>query len=205
MEEDNSSQPPETRVDEDSKTNERNQLKRKRKKSVRFAPGTAQEPTTKRVIKRRRCGNVEPSSDCDPSTWYTRHELKDILKSIFLTVQVQDCMSSMSLGQATTIEGTVISGDPRFLLQYRERCKLIRLKMYETIKNVKDFETATGNKVPPELLSEHLRIFSKPMEMDALEWASNRKNDVYDPAACTPMEMPLRKREDPTEGSSMIG
>ena len=188
MEEDNSSQPPETRVDEDSKTNERNQLKRKRKKSVRFTPGTALEPSTKRVIKRRRHGNVEPSSDCDPSTWYTRHELKDIQKSVILAVQVQDCMSSVWPGQTITNEGTVISGDPRFLLQYRERCKLIRLKMYETIKNVKDFEIATGNKVPPELLSEHLRIFSKPMEMNAVEWASNMKNNVYDPEASIPME-----------------
>eukprot|EP00531_Pseudo-nitzschia_arenysensis_P018756 CAMPEP_0116139856 /NCGR_PEP_ID=MMETSP0329-20121206/13532_1 /TAXON_ID=697910 /ORGANISM="Pseudo-nitzschia arenysensis, Strain B593" /LENGTH=336 /DNA_ID=CAMNT_0003634921 /DNA_START=83 /DNA_END=1093 /DNA_ORIENTATION=+ len=174
----------ETRIDEDSKNHERNRLKRKRRRvnlRVRFTPGTALEPTTKRVMKKRKQINGEASSDCDPSRWYTKQELKDIQKSCIFAVKTQDFISSMwpvSEGQVQTTGGTIttatLSGDPfldRFSLQNRKRRKLARWKMNETTKVVKEFEIATGTNAPPELLSELLRNYSKPMEMDAIEWA----------------------------------
>ena len=55
--------------------------------------------------------------------------------------------------------------------------------MNETTRVVKEFERTTGTKVPPELLSELLRLHSKPMEMDAVEWALNMKKAAAAAAA----------------------
>ena len=59
----------------------------------------------------------------------------------------------------------------RFSERNRKRRRLARWQMYETTKAIQQFEAATETKVPPELLSEVLRIYSKPMEMDAIESA----------------------------------
>ncbi len=204
-----------TRIDEDSKTHERNQLKRKRRRAnlrVRFTPGTALEPTTKRVLKKRKQIAGEASSDCDPSIWYTKQELKDIQKSCIFAVKTQDFMSSMwpaSEGQVQTTSTSssssstttsTLSGDPfldRFSLRNRKKRKLARWKMNETTKVVKEFEIATGTKAPPELLSKLLRIYSKPMEMDAVEWALNMRSskDVSDTVPSNLRKTILRDRQ----------
>ena len=63
--------------------------------------------------------------------------------------------------------------------------------MNETTRVVKEFERTTGTKVPPELLSELLRLHSKPMEMDAVEWALNMKKAAA--AAAEEDKTPLKQ------------
>lgn len=85
-----------------------------------------------------------------------------------------------------------VLGDPildRFSESNRKRRKLVRWKMYETTKVIKEFETATGTKTSPEFLSELLCVYSKPMEMDAIELAFNMTTvgEVSDPEISLPM------------------
>jgi hypothetical protein len=165
---------------------------------VRFTPGTNPEPTTKRKIKKRKQsehssslssgerspqGALEDSNyTCNSLRWWSKEELKSIQESCAFAVKTRDFMSSLSLAsQPTTANATIaaatqrsVYGDSmldRFSEPNRKRRRLVRWQMYETTKVVKQYETATETKAPPELLSELLRNYSKPMEMDAIESA----------------------------------
>lgn len=148
--------------------------------NVRFAPGTAPEPTHKRKMKKRK--HTTDQEDADPERWYTKQELKEIQQSCIRDVKTGDFMTSLQQRQcdlrsrhhphqpqpvAWKGESTI----DRFSERNRKRRKLARWQMYETTKAIRQFEAATETKVPPELLSEVLRIYSKPMEMDAIESA----------------------------------
>ena len=82
----------------------------------------------------------------------------------------------------------------RFSERHRKRRKLVRWQMVQTCKTVQNFEKATNIKTPPELLSQVLNLYSKPMENDAIESALQARkgatredctehDDVLDPVA----------------------
>jgi hypothetical protein len=133
-------------------------------------------------------GALEDSSTCNLVRWWSKQELKTIQESCAYAVKTRDFMSSLSLasqstnvnanatanGAATAATQRAVYGESmldRFSEPNRKRRRLVRWQMYETTKVVRQYESATDTKAPPELLSELLRNYSKPMEMDAIESA----------------------------------
>jgi len=151
---------------------------------VRFAPGTIPESTIKRKIKKRKQNDQSSSSpsafDCDSELWWTKKELKVIKESCIFDIKSREFMSFLSTVLASSsLSSSSANGNTvtryamldRFSKRNRKRRKLVRSKMYETAKAVQQYERATETKTPPEVLSKLLRLYSKPMEMDAIESA----------------------------------
>ena len=179
--------------DSDSANKNKNSNKRRRRRTslVQFTPGTATDPelTTrqknKRKIKKRK--SYSPSSEssssesesaatadfdtdcdiCDDSVlWWTKEELKAIQCSCVYAVR------SYEYGLPLAMDEECLTSLDRFSSQNRKRRKLVRSQMYETAKAVKDFEAATGlSTKTPEILSELLQTYSKPMGLEAIESA----------------------------------
>jgi len=195
-----------------TKTNKKtNGVYRRDHRRVRFSPGTNPEPTTRRKIKKRKPSEQSSSSSsgerspqgaledsdstCNSVRWWSKEELKSIQNSCAFAVKTRDFMSSLSLASQPTTANAAITaatqravyGDSmldRFSEPNRKRRKLVRWQMYETTKVVQQYETATETKAPPELLSELLRNYSKPMEMEAIEsalrirWGSDLSHSI---------------------------
>jgi hypothetical protein len=179
--------------DSKKKTNERNQhssssssssSNQVRGRTIRFASNVVvSKPSNKQKIYKRKQSEVssvssgESSSNpnCNSERWWTKTELKAIQESCIVAVKTRDFMSSLLPAVASTNGGAVaVVGDSmldRFSERNRKRRKIVRWQMYETTKAIREYESATSTKAPPELLSELLRQYSKPMEMEAIESA----------------------------------
>jgi len=174
------------------KTNERNQpvssssnsssMDLVRDRTIRFASNVASEPSNNRKIHKRKQSEVSSDeSSSNSERWWTKPELKAIQESCIVAVKTRDFMSSLlprsraaAAAEASTTGGAVVVGDSmldRFSERNRKRRKIVRWQMYETTKAIQEYESATSTKAPPELLSELLRLYSKPMEMEAIESA----------------------------------
>jgi len=154
-------------VVENSSSSSSNLIRRR----VRFAPGAHPEPTTKRILRKRKQRSSTGDSCCDQVRWYTKKELKKIQQSCIFDVKTRDFMSTFVSSSSSSSSSTGDAMLDRFSEKSRKRRKLVRWQMYQTTKVVKEFESATETKVPDEFLSGLLRFYSKPMEMDAVESA----------------------------------
>eukprot|EP00532_Pseudo-nitzschia_australis_P011678 CAMPEP_0168223406 /NCGR_PEP_ID=MMETSP0140_2-20121125/11325_1 /TAXON_ID=44445 /ORGANISM="Pseudo-nitzschia australis, Strain 10249 10 AB" /LENGTH=261 /DNA_ID=CAMNT_0008153349 /DNA_START=135 /DNA_END=920 /DNA_ORIENTATION=+ len=148
--------------------------KRSRMGHVRFSPSTSYEKPVGHQNKTRKWGHKKEFDSSDSIFWWTKEELRGIQQScIFAVLRYESgfpLISETSSSSSSSIDGNDSSLLERYSSRNRKRRKLVRYQMKETVRAVKEFESATKIETPPEMLSQLLQRYSA----STAEEANNR-------------------------------
>lgn len=147
--------------------------KRSRMGRVRFVPSTSDEKQVGHQNKTRKWRQKKGFDSSDSVFWWTKEELRGIQQSCILAVQRYEFglpLISDTSSSSPSIDGNDYSLLERYSFRSRKRRKLARYQMKETVRAVKEFESATKIETPPEMLSQLLQRYSA----STAEEANNR-------------------------------